>query len=174
MLLLTNGVEGADVEINVDCAKAKVFFDLDGVLLDWELRYHESTKYPLEEFRHLPKSIKNAIKESLFTYEFFRGMKPIPYGLDLFKRIVAEGYNVSICSATGHINKDAVKQGKIDCVRELLGQDIEILLVDKVGMKSQVMDPAYAVNVLIDDREDAIDAWRAAGGVGFLFKVPTL
>ncbi len=148
----------------------KVFFDLDGVLADWERAYKANCNIPLKTFSNMSKAEKNAVKEKLFDYLFFYEMRPITSGMDLYRSFVNAGVPVAILSATGHINKDEVARAKIHWVADNLGGDVRLILVDKVEQKSQYVDPNYRTCILVDDRQKAVDAWEAAGGRGLLFK----
>ena len=72
-------------------------------------------------------------------------------------------------SASGRINRDEVIQAKRDWLMLHVG-DINAMFVDKVEMKSERMDRSIVNNILIDDRQIAIDAWNDAGGIGILFE----
>lgn len=148
----------------------KVFFDLDGVLADWEDAYRKNCNIPLKAFSAMDKVDKNAVKERLFDYEFFYDMKVIAKGFELYQSFVNAGVPVAILSATGHINKDEVALAKTHWVADNLGDGVRVILVDKVDQKGIYVDPNYRTCILVDDRQKAIDAWEAAGGRGLLFK----
>lgn len=148
----------------------KVFFDLDGVLANWEQAYKANCNIPLKTFNSMSKAEKNAVKEKLFDYDFFYDMWPIDAGLELYRSFVHAGVPVTILSATGLINKEEVARAKMHWVADVLGDKVRVILVDKVEQKGMYMDPSYRTCILVDDRQKAIDAWEAAGGRGLLFK----
>lgn len=148
--------------------KPRIYFDMDGVLFDWVDMYNQRNVMPLDQFSNLSRSARAEVKNNLFDYEYFANMKVIQRGYDLLKYYISEGYDVSILSATGRVNKDEVIRGKLDSVEKNLGKyNLPVYFVDKVEMKGQyVQDPS---DILIDDRQIAIDSWVSAGGVGILF-----
>lgn len=147
----------------------KVNFDMDGVLCDWVHAFESNCDIPLEVFNTMATAEKNAIKESLFTYDFFRNMRPIAKGMQMLAaEMKAHSTDVCILSASGWINADEVRRAKLDWIAEHIGE-IEVKFVDKVEMKGQHVDNSYFINILVDDRQKAIDAWNVAGGTGYLF-----
>ncbi|AND75016.1 hypothetical protein pf16_93 [Pseudomonas phage pf16] len=148
----------------------KVFFDLDGVLADWEYAFKQNACVTLKRFNGMSKAEKDEVKQNLFDYEFFYCMRKIERGMELYQSFVSAGVPVAILSATGHINKDEVTRAKMHWVADNLGSDVRLILVDKVDQKGLYVDPAYRTCILVDDRQKAIDAWEAAGGRGLLFK----
>jgi len=153
-----------------DLQPIKVFFDLDGVLADWEQAFKSRAPVSLEQFSQMNKRDKDEVKKKLFDYEFFYDMKLLPEGIQLYNSFVEAGVPVAILSATGHINKDEVGRAKIHWVADLLGDKVRTILVDKVEQKGLYVDSNYRTCILVDDRQKAIDAWEAAGGRGLLFK----
>lgn len=149
--------------------KPRIYFDMDGVLFDWVDMYNQRNIMSLDQFSNLSRSDREEVKVNLFDFDFFADMKVIQKGYDLLKYYISEGYDVSILSATGRVNKDEVMRGKLASIEKNLGKyNIPVYFVDKVEMKDQyVQDPS---DILIDDRQIAIDSWVSAGGVGILFK----
>lgn len=142
---------------------------MDGVLADWVQQYNSVSDMPLEEFSALSREAREQVKIELFNYDFFYNMQPIQSGLDLLLEKIEQGFDVCILSASGRINRDEVIQAKRDWLMLHVG-DINAMFVDKVEMKSERMDRSIVNNILIDDRQIAIDAWNDAGGIGILFE----
>lgn len=152
--------------------KSYVYFDMDGVLCDWVESFKRNCDIDLEVFQSLSKEEKFKIKETLFGYEFFRTMKPIEKGLDLFRTTKTGTDNIFILSAVGDSSHvEEIKRAKTEWIREHICKEIEILFVDKVENKYTKMVPSGddVIHVLVDDREKAIDSWNAHGGFGVLF-----
>ena len=146
----------------------KVSYDMDGVLCDWVHAFESNCDIPLEVFNTMATAEKNAIKETLFTYDFFRNMRPIAKGMQMLASSIANEHAVDILSASGWINADEIRRAKLEWAAEHIG-DIEVNFVDKVEMKGEHVDSSYATHILVDDRQKAIDAWEYAGGAGILF-----
>lgn len=147
----------------------RYYFDMDGVLADWVDQYNSVSDMPLSEFNSLSREDRELIKMDLFDYNFFYNMQPIQSGLDLLNEKINQGFDVCILSASGRVNRDEVIRAKKDWILLHIG-NINAMFVDKVEMKSQKMDQNIAENILIDDRQIAIDAWNQAGGIGILFE----
>lgn len=152
--------------------KSAVYFDLDGVLFDWVSMYNSvyGNKMSLSEFNTISKEEKKVIKNEIFGYDFFRKMNVIEHGRDLLmKYLNDDSFDVFICSAVGdsdHI--ELIEVAKREAVKEHFG-DIKCFFVNKVEYKHTMMQQGYDNHILIDDREKAIDAWNANGGIGILF-----
>ena len=142
---------------------------MDGVLADWVDQYNSVSDMPLSEFNSLSREDRELIKMDLFDYNFFYNMQPIQSGLDLLNEKINQGFDVCILSESGRVNHDEVIRAKKDWISLHIG-NINAMFVDKVEMKSQKMDQNIAENILIDDRQIAIDAWNQAGGIGILFE----
>lgn len=145
------------------------YFDMDGVIADWVSAYEAVAPMPLEDFNALSREEREVFKRDFFTYEFFRNMPVLEKGMKLLRDFIDGGAVVTILSATGRVNKEEVMCAKLEWVKEHLGDSIVVEFVDKVEQKHLKMNPDYSIHVLIDDRQQAIDAWKDHNGIGLLF-----
>lgn len=149
---------------------------MDGVLCDFDKAFANSslTNITIEEFNLLNKSEKDAIKNNLFTYDFFYTMEPIAKGMALFeiaKQVYSEIFILTAHGDNGDINE--ICKAKRDWVRKHLKNFDRVHFVRKAEQKYTYLKHfnLEATQVtLIDDREKAINPWVLAGGVGILFK----
>lgn len=147
-----------------------VYFDMDGVLCDWVEMFNRVCDIDLEVFNKMSKKEKHLIKEVIFGYDFFRGMKGIEKGLNMLREYMKSHEHVFILSAVGDSSHvEAIAKAKIEWIREFVCPEIEIMFVDKVENKHVKKKDGFDLHILIDDRKKAIDAWNEKGGKGFLF-----
>ena len=142
----------------------KIYCDMDGVLVDFVKGYElfmgkppgpiytndEERKQFWDNFRDR-LSVKG-MKES----EYWATLPPLKDGLLLWRNI--KKYNPTILSAPSYNVKES-KIGKIHWVKKYLGSVPTIIEYQKHKW-------ADNRSILIDDRKDFIDKWRAAGGIG--------
>ncbi|QJI10813.1 hypothetical protein GuL6_235 [Buttiauxella phage vB_ButM_GuL6] len=138
----------------------KFFFDMDGVLFDWEgsfiPMYGDPARMPEDE-------LKKA-KEAISKTDFYENLKPIEEGVALFCHMRTLG-EVAILTSVGKYNSEEVAEQKRKALVKLLGYLPEFHYTKSSGEKA-----AYASQgVLFDDRAKAVLPFRKAGGKAILF-----
>ncbi|AAX78762.1 hypothetical protein RB43ORF240c [Escherichia phage RB43] len=138
----------------------KFFFDMDGVLFDWEgsfiPMYGDPARMPQDE-------LKKA-KEAISKTDFYENLKPIEEGVALFCHMRTLG-EVAILTSVGKYNSEEVAEQKRKALVKLLGYLPEFHYTKSSGEKA-----AYAgQGVLFDDRAKAVLPFRKAGGKAILF-----
>ena len=149
-----------------------IYFDMDGVLADFDLAYRQVMGVPVSEFSKLPCAKKDKIKEDIFSYDYFRNMKPIQKGLELLKFYQDHYETVVILSATSDTShKEEVERAKREWLQQHVG-DIPAYFSERAEFKYQAMKlfPSFTSHVLIDDRLKSLEPWIENGGVGILFR----
>lgn len=150
----------------------KIFFDLDGVLADFERGVKELAGFDKTAIDNNSKTPVNddAMWEAMRRVDhFFDKLEPLPEGIRMF-RSVKEKYPGIIEVLTG-VPKEkrrmvTAAEDKISWAKRVLGEDIPVNLVFKEDKKNLCKGKTY---VLIDDRGTSIDEWEAAGGSGILY-----
>ena len=136
----------------------KIFVDMDGVLVDFEDGYERLTG----------KNIKgNHVKGDADFWQpitdagikFWAGLKWMPDGKELWSYI--KPYNPKILSAPSR--EESSKIGKHVWVKNNIS-DTKLIL--RSAERKQELSELNAI--LIDDREDNIQQWKDAGGIGIL------
>jgi len=153
-----------------------VYFDLDGVLADFE-KSHDvimagtpyegvDTNRQSKYLTGLALEAKNYMWEEVNNHENFYGtLEVLSEGMEIFNEIKKE-YNVKILSAVPKCIPEKAKAQKEEWCKRHLG-DIEVIVVCR-GPKCEKVDVTNSF--LIDDREDNIEKWNKAGGIGYLYK----
>ena len=139
------------------------YFDMDGTICDLERSFVDRTGIPISSFSAMTKEEKDVIKKDLFTREFFASLQPLDAMLDTLQCLHQSGRLVKILTATGHNNVESVKAGKRDWVKQHIGDHVQIIFVDKVQYKGEILKSvAGGHHHLFDDRLVAIESWLEA------------
>lgn len=148
----------------------QIFCDLDGVLSDFEGRFEHFSGLSPEEYRQRAErefGPKIGVQkfwdliDGQVGLRFWRGMGWMPEGRQLWDYI--KQYDPILLTAPSR--NDVSVEGKTHWVQDNLGDyDIEFRQAKE---KSDLSGPNQ---ILIDDREDTIQAWKARNGIGFLYK----
>jgi 5'(3')-deoxyribonucleotidase len=142
-----------------------IFCDMDGVLVDFDKGYKELTG---KHTKHVDLQDKNefwglldrSLKDKGLTeYDYWVNLEWMPDGQTLWNYI--KGYNPYILTAPSR--DPGSRQGKTEWATRLDG--MKKLYFKPAKFKSEYSDKN---RILIDDRQDTIDSWNAAGGIGIL------
>ena len=143
--------------------KPIIYFDLDGVLADFDSGVYKITGVDLQ--LHGPDAFADKeLKDSVFSHPtFFIDLELMPGAKDLVQYALGFPAEVKVLTATGYSNEDAVDAQKRAWVKKHLG-DLEVHTVPKSDMKAKFAWPDV---ILIDDRlEKSIMPFREKGGIG--------
>ena len=168
-----NRIKGSLMDLlQEDLAKAyDIFIDMDGVLTDFEGRFEQFAGVTPDEFMS-QKTIQYGEKKANEEFwdlvdkqigvRFWAGMPWMPEGEELYKYL--KKYKPSILTSPSR--EESSRIGKSLWVkRNMSGIPVEFGY--GANGKAKFSGPN---KILIDDREDNISAWKAAGGIGILFK----
>ncbi len=143
----------------------KIYFDMDGVLADFEGYYHDNG-IPFDFDDHEEESwdvVRN-------TPNFYYVLKPIKGALELFKKF-SESYDCIILSAKPKPFRGVptAEEDKINWLIKYLGQEV----ADKANICYREDKEKFCTgsqDILVDDYEINIEEWTKKGGTGVLFK----
>jgi 5'(3')-deoxyribonucleotidase len=168
-----NRIKGSLMELlQEDLAKAyDIFIDMDGVLTDFERRFEQFAGVTPDEYMS-QKTIQVGEKKANEEFwnlvdkqigvRFWAGMPWMPEGEKLYKYI--KKYKPTILTSPSREESSRIGKG-VWVKRNMSGVPV------KFGYGADGKAKFAGPNkILIDDREDNISAWKAAGGVGILFK----
>jgi 5'(3')-deoxyribonucleotidase len=142
-----------------------IFCDMDGVLVDFDRGYEELTSKSTSHADSQDRDgfwnlINNSLKEKGITeYQYWADLDWQPGGQELWNYI--KPYNPYILTAPTY-NPES-REGKRDWVQRLDG--MKNIYFRPAKFKS---DFSGKNKILIDDREDTINRWNEAGGIGIL------
>ena len=131
--------------------KPNLFFDLDGVLADFERGYTEM----------VGGSIKSVSEEEMWNRiirvpNFFRNLEPMPNALRFFESY--RDYRPRILTSAPKLLFDRASEQKIAWCKEHLGEDIEVIPCR--GGDAKVNFMLAKGDILIDDWADNIQLWN--------------
>jgi 5'(3')-deoxyribonucleotidase len=140
-----------------------IFCDMDGVLVDFDKGYEDLTG---KHTKHADLQDKNEFwgllgrsleEKGLTEYDYWVNLEWMPDGQTLWNYI--KRYNPYILTAPSR--DPGSKQGKKEWVERLDG-------MKKLYFKPAAFKSEYSGKnrILIDDRQDTIDKWNEAGGIG--------
>jgi 5'(3')-deoxyribonucleotidase len=142
-----------------------IFCDMDGVLVDFDKGYreltgkstHHSNEQGKDEFWNL---FNNSLKEKgISEYQYWANLDWQPGGQELWNSI--KPYKPYVLTAPTY-NPES-KEGKREWIQRLDG--MKNIYFRPAKFKS---DFSGKNRILIDDREDTINRWNEAGGIGIL------
>ena len=148
-----------------------LYVDMDGVLTDFERRFEQFAGVDPEEFV-AQKTIefgKTKANEEFWDLidkqigvRYWVGMPWMSQGEKLWNYI--KKFNPIILSSPSRDESSRIGKG-LWVKRNIPGTPLKLAF--KANGKAKYASPT---SILIDDREDNIQAWKAAGGIGILFK----
>ena len=147
----------------------KVYLDMDGVLADFDKRFKDITGMA-------PKDFENKYGKDEFwkvidednKISFWVGIPEMPSAKALVDAV--KDYNFELLTSPSAKKQSYL--GKILWVRnhkDLFGRKPRINF-KKASEKHLVKPDLQKTDILIDDREDTIGRWNAAGGTGIVYK----
>ena len=152
----------------------KIFFDMDGVLADFDrgiIKLCNMTPLPLNG----PKDDEYEIRmwdEIRKVGHFYAKLEIMPGAKELFD-IVRNAYGERCEILTGipkpKRNVPEAAQDKLDWIKRYLSDNVKANLVLRDEKKSFCKGAAF---VLIDDMEKTIEEWNSLGGTGVLHTTP--
>jgi len=148
-----------------------VYVDMDGVLTDFERRFEQFAGVTPDEFMAQKKIEFGEEKaneqfwdliDNQIGVRFWAGMPWMPEGEKLYQYIKKSKPTI----LTSPSREESSRIGKGVWVKRNM-PNVPVKFGYKASGKAKYAGPN---KILIDDREDNIAAWKAAGGIGILFK----
>ena len=148
----------------------KVYLDMDGVIADFDKRFRDLSGMEPKEFenKYGKKAFWNLIDEE-HKIKFWVGIPTMPGAADLVDAV--KDYNYELLTSPSAKKQSYL--GKILWVRNHTGSVFpsKPRINFKKAKEKHLIKPQLAkTDILIDDREDTIGRWNAAGGTGIVYK----
>lgn len=145
-----------------------LFFDMDGVLCDFEAQCHQMFRgmrreetAAMYQKRITPACFWKEVQDT--KGEFWSTMPPTAPNLRQIIKEYQEDYNVVILTSPHRKDPYCIK-GKKEWVERYLGKHTQIQFVDRKETFAK-----FDSHILIDDDPDVINQWGDNGGTGILF-----
>ena len=144
--------------------KPIIYFDMDGVLADFEAGFLKVAGVDLSLLGPDVFADRET-KDKVFAHPtFFLDLPVLPGAKEMVAYAMGYDADVQVLTATGYSNEVAVEAQKIQWINKHFPEITEIHTVPKSDMKAKFAWPDV---ILIDDRlEKSIVPFRAKGGIG--------
>lgn len=153
----------------------RVLLDMDGVLVDFvggvASRIGRDVAFePGERYSYFVERIFGVPSSRVWAgvdRSFWSSLRPLPWMGELIDELEMRFGAQNVCLLTSPVPQEGCLEGKLDWIREHLPNYRRRFLI---GPNKEFC--ASPTHVLIDDRQENVDRFRAAGGQGFAFPAP--
>jgi hypothetical protein len=143
-----------------------VFIDMDGVVADFDKHVVEVYGKPMESMTNKEKD--RFWDAECVAFRFFANSPLIQEGASLVKSLCEASFPVSFLTSTGgQLQHIEIAKQKLDFLQRHGFGDLPVAFATGTASKATFASPS---NVLVDDREKVVDAFRSNGGVAHLFQ----
>jgi len=140
----------------------KYFFDMDGVLFNWEKAFVKFFGKTPEE---MTEDEFQEAKEQISYSDFYEHLEVIEEGFNLFHAVLNMGDDAAILTSVGKYNSKGVALQKQAALVRVLGYLPEFHYTTSSKEKAKFAGEG----VLVDDRMKSVHPFREAGGTAVLF-----
>ena len=148
----------------------KIYFDMDGVLADFDRFVTEHCGMTLTPEGWQPGGRAEMWRRARAVPHFYDRLEPIEGALELFRRVRgAYGERCEILTGIPEpeLGLDTAADDKRSWVRRLISDSVKVNTVYRGGKTPFCKG---AGSILIDDFTENTDPWTAAGGTAVLFR----
>lgn len=154
--------------------ETKIYLDMDGVLADFFHEYAKlagvpANKFGRHDYRSIPPAKSDPTLNLMVGTDFFFRLPKFPTADSLVQLVLQYVPEYHICSSPlrgDHENSEHQKRRWIQ--RHLHPQPKDIIIT---GTKERhAVNADGSPNILIDDRGENIERWKARGGIGIKYQ----
>lgn len=147
----------------------KIYFDMDGVLADFNEGAMRLAGVDASGYGNRPKEYDDYVYEQLSKVErFYDKLNPMDGALELFGKVYSQ-YGERCEILTGipkpKRNMPTSAEDKVTWVRRILSKDVVVNAVYRQEKAKFCVDKGC---ILIDDLQENINSWEDMGGTGIL------
>ncbi len=162
-----------DVWIYNNMEISKIYFDMDGVLADFDQGVEQLAHFPRHNQAEQDDAKVDAMWDAVRKVpHFYDRLEPMPGALEML-RLVREEFGERVEILTGlpkpYRNIPDAKADKRTWVNRLVSEDIAVNACIREDKIKYCKDSS---SILIDDLESNIESWRKQGGTGILHTSP--
>ena len=147
----------------------KIYFDMDGVLVDFDRGVRELGKFEASDQLTASKEQEDMLWRTINKIEhFYDKLKPMPGALEMFNKVYEKyGEKVEILTGVPKPKRgmNTAGEDKIQWAHRILSPTLKVNVVYKEEKKNFCTGPEC---ILIDDLITNINSWRKSGGTGIL------
>ena len=140
--------------------KGKLYCDMDGVLTDFDERFDHYFGMLPAEYEKLKGKAGFWSAIAPIGQIFWEGMKWTPYGKEVLWKHICD-FNPTLLTAPS--SEQSSRDGKVEWANRELDPIPPIIFRQA---KEKHLECSGPDDILIDDREDTIQRWKDAGGIG--------
>lgn len=157
-----------DVFEDVDQTQPEVYLDMDGVLADFMAGYNRVAGTNYKPGQQLPHPSEDPTLKKITGTNFFSKLPKFASANALVRMVIDQYGHYNICSSPlrgDHENSAANKRAWLTA--NLQPQPQEIVITSR--KEKYATQPDGTPNILVDDKPENVQRWKAAGGIGILY-----
>ena len=148
--------------------KPEVYLDMDGVLADFVYGYNKVAGTDIKSQWDLPKAKQDPVLAKIAGTDFFQTLPKFPSADKLVDLVIQKFGHYNICSSPLRNDYENSEKHKTIWLQKHLNPQPKNIIITPRKEKYAVQADGTP-NILIDDKAENIQRWRAQGGIGILY-----
>lgn len=147
----------------------QIYLDMDGVLADFFAEYAKLAGVTSGSYRDIPPAKEDPTLNKMIGTDFFFRLPKFPTADNLVKIVLQYVPNYHICSSPLRGDFQNSEHWKREWIKQHLNPQPTDIIITSMKERHAV-NPDGSPNILIDDRGQNIERWRARGGIGIKYQ----